>query len=82
MKVEAFKKLIKESIREVLKEEGLLTENKLHFTSQQLDPKKYIMTEQIYTGSPINNNYPSTGNPLQDLLKQTMMESNDLSNYQ
>jgi hypothetical protein len=39
------------------------------------------MTEQIYTGSPINNNFPSTGDPLQDLLKQTMMESNDLSNF-
>lgn len=81
MKIEAFKKLIKESIREVLKEEGLLVENNSHFTTQKLDPKKYIMTEQIYTGSPNKNNFPSTGDPLQDLLRQTMMESNDLSNY-
>ena len=79
MKIEAFKKLIKESVREVLKEEGILKENNF----QKIDPSKYMVVEQ-FKRTPYDNNFQpiSTGDPLQDLLKQTMMESNDLSNYQ
>jgi quinol monooxygenase YgiN len=79
MKIEAFKKLIKESVREVLKEEGILKENNF----QKIDPSKYMVVEQFKT-TPYHNSFQptSTGDPLQDLLKQTMMESNDLSNYQ
>jgi hypothetical protein len=75
MKLEAFKKIIKDSLREVLKEEGLLNENKIN------SPKS-IMTEQIKT-TPYHTNLQitSTGDPLQDLLKQTAMESHDLSNF-
>lgn len=78
MKLEAFKKLIKESVREVLKEEGLLNEIK----KTQIDPSKYMVVEQFKT-TPYHTGpqVVSTGDPLQDLLKQTMMESNDLSNF-
>jgi hypothetical protein len=82
MKIEAFKKLIKESVREVLKEEGLLNENKSKSEFSKINPSKYMMVEEFKT-TPYNKGFQptSTGNPLQDLLKQTAIESNDLSNF-
>jgi len=87
MKIEAFKKLIKESIREVLKEEGILNsnlnENKLPFTTQRVDPSKYITPPQFQT-SPYHTGpqITSIGDPLKDIMMQTMMSADDLSNFQ
>lgn len=83
MKVEAFKKLIKESVREVLIEEGILNENRINQNFQNLNPSKYIMNEQ-FTTTPYNKGVQvtSTGDPLKDLMRQTMMNADDLSNFQ
>lgn len=87
MKVDVFKKLIKESVREVLKEEGIigsnLNENKLHFTTQKIDPSRYIMVDD-FKSTPYHNGpqMTSTGDPLKDIMKQTMFNSDDLSNFQ
>lgn len=78
MNAEVFKRLIKESVREVLREEGLLNENKF----SNANPTKFAMLEQFKT-TPyhVGPKITSTGDPLQDLLRQTAMESNDLSNF-
>lgn len=87
MKIEAFKKLIKESIREVLKEEGILNsnlnENKMHFTTQRVDPSKYI-SQNPFPSTPYHTGpqITSTGDPLKDIMMQTMMSADDLSNFQ
>jgi uncharacterized protein YecA (UPF0149 family) len=76
-KVNAFKKLIKEAVREVLKEEGVLTENRT--STQPFNPSRYINEApiQLYR----HDEPQSTGDPLQDLLRQTQRESTDLSNF-
>lgn len=77
MKLESFKKIIKESVREVLKEEGFLKNN-----YQPTDSSRHIMMEQFKsTPYHIGPQITSTGDPLQDLLRQTAIESNDLSNF-
>ena len=65
MKLEAFKKLIKESVKEALREEGILIENKIN-NSQKIDPSKYIMMEQFQP-----NSTQSTGDPIKDIMMQT-----------
>lgn len=76
-KVDQFKKLIKEAVREVLKEEGLLFEKVNNETKSILEQNNrfHNIKEDYYTGTPKNNlKYQSSGDPLIDLLNETRNE--------
>ena len=85
MKVDVFKKLIKEAIREVLREElsqiksTPIQENRtMSFTTQDVDMVAYRQNLAASMGltSPINSPYTkpqtaSTGNPYLDIIAET-----------
>ena len=69
MKVDVFKKLIKEAVKEVLQEEliNILSENK-KLTEKPVDTfKKY----EEYKPTTSKNIYKPTGDPIMDLLQET-----------
>lgn len=79
MKADAFKKLIKEAVREVLKEElaGVLTEAPKR-------PELKVTKFEPYK-PPVNKARISTGDPIMDLLEETkisMVNSPDTGHYQ
>jgi hypothetical protein len=81
MKTDVFKKLIKEAVREVLKEElsqiqlSPIQENRtVSFTSQDVDMVAYRQNLAKSMGLTPPNNQPtvkSTGNPYLDILAET-----------
>ena len=80
MKLEAVKKLIKESVKKLLFLYVIIKimikiENKIN-NSQKIDPSKYIMMEQFQP-----NSTQSTGDPIKDIMMQTQREANDLTNF-
>lgn len=86
MKTNEFKKLIKECIREVLKEEGVFQLLSEH--SKVIQPlKKVGVVSENYnsTGNPPPQlkNFPKTGDPLLDLLNETKtdMSGEDWKNF-
>jgi hypothetical protein len=95
MKVDVFKKLIKEAVREVLREELSQTkptqiqENRtMSFTTQDIDMVAYRQNLAASMGltTPTQQSYskpqaPSTGNPYLDIIAETAstMTSQDLA---
>lgn len=80
MKVEELKKIMKECLREVLKEEGITSNNsfnKMPNPINNFNPNNYIKEGYSKAPTPIK----STGNVFHDLMRETMENSNDLSNY-
>lgn len=81
MKIDAFKKIIKESVREVLKEElsfiksqSQIQENKtLNFTSEDIDMFAYRknLANTMGLELPPSQQVKSTGNPYLDIIAQT-----------
>jgi hypothetical protein len=85
MKVDVFKKLIKEAVREVLREElsqikpTPIQENKtMSFTTQDVDMVAYRqnLASSMGLNSPSQPSYskpqsPSTGNPYLDIIAET-----------
>lgn len=68
MKADVFKSLIKECLREVLKEE---------FANMQLTPKQVVPQTQVQSHT-VNSGIPQrlSGNPLQEMLAQTKASMN------
>jgi hypothetical protein len=92
MKVDVFKKLIKEAVREVLREELLqinptpIQENRtMSFTTQDVDMVAYrqnlAASMGLTTPSQPNSKVQSTGNPYLDIIAETAstMTSQDLA---
>jgi hypothetical protein len=90
MKVDVFKKLIKEAVREVLREElsqvnpTQIQENRtMSFTTQDVDMVAYRQNLAASMGlvSPIQLKPQSTGNPYLDIIAETAstMTSQDLA---
>lgn len=70
MKTELFKKLLKEAVREVLKEElpKLLSEQ-VRPTQKQVVPK--VTKYEQYIAPPVSKPVRTTGNPIADLMAET-----------